>query len=314
MATLRNPMLGTTIVLRSHHTFGRRQSSVDTWLQSPDVSHIHASIRWDGTHWVVYDLSRNGTWVNARHLTYGKSVALQAGTTIKFGDSEVATWWVSDLEAPKPILIPLDEDQPAIELDTFYSLPDEQNPEISLYISERGQWLCERANGTEPLHDGDVISHGHKLWKFYCADAIELTPVQAEGPRDSSADIAFRFDVSLDEEHIFLKLVRDNTSFDLGERAHHYLLLTLARHRLDDIHDQVNLNEQGWMALEELSNMLNLDPSHVNIHIHRARKQIAKLGLPLPYLPQVVERRVGSVRFGSPWFTIVRGSEVESAT
>ncbi len=69
MATLHNPALGTMIVLHSHHTFGRRQSSVDTWLQSPDVSQIHAAIRWEGTYWVIHDLSRNGTWVDDRHLT-----------------------------------------------------------------------------------------------------------------------------------------------------------------------------------------------------------------------------------------------------
>ncbi len=230
--------------------------------------------------------------------------------TIKFGDSEAATWQVSDVKAPKTVLIPLNDNEPAIELDTFYSLPDEENPEISLYISERGQWLCERTDGVTPLNDGDVISHGQHLWKFHCAEAIEITPVQIDRP-DSADDMAFRFDVSLAEEHIFLKLTRGDATFDLGERAHHYLLLTLARRRLDDMQDQVDANEQGWIDLEDLSHLLDLDPPHLNIQIHRARKQIAKLELELSYLPQVVERRVGSVRFGCPSFTIVRGSEME---
>ncbi len=221
---------------------------------------------------------------------------------------------MSDLKAPKTVLIPLNEDQTAIELDTFYSLPDEQNPEISLYVLARGQWLCERADGVMPLHDGDVIRHGQNLWKFYDAEAIETTPVQTEGPRGSTDDITFRFDVSLDEEHMFLKLIRGHATFDLGERAHHYLLLTLARRRLDDMQNRVDPNEQGWIELEDLSHMLDLDPPHLNIHIYRARKQIAQLEPKLSYLPQVVERRVGSVRFGCPWFTIIRGSEVEGAS
>ncbi len=156
-----------------------------------------------------------------------------------------------------------------------------------------------------------MISHDQKLWKYYCAEAIDITPARLEEPRESTQDIAFRFDVSLDEEHIFLTLIRGDTAFDLGERAHHYLLLTLARRRLDDIQQQVDANEQGWIELEELSQMLDLDPSHFNIQIHRARKQIAQLETKLTYLPQVVERRVGSVRFGCPSFTIARGSEVE---
>ena len=314
MATLHNPKLEMTIVLRSHHTFGRRRSSVDTWLQSPDVSHIHAAIRWESAYWVILDLSRNGTRVDDQHLTYGKNTTLQAGMTIKFGDSAAATWQVLDVDAPKTVLIPLHEEQPPIELDTLYSLPDEQNPEISLYIAEHGQWLCERPDGVTPLYDGDVISHRQKLWKFYCAEAIETTPAQLDGPRESTDAITFRFDVSLDEEHIFLKLIRDNTTFDLGERAHHYLLLTLARRRLDDMQNQVDPNEQGWIDLEDLSQLLDLDPPHLNIQIFRARKQIAKLELQLSCLPQVVERRVGSVRFGCPLFTIMRGSEVEGVS
>lgn len=309
MATLHNPTLGRTIFLRSHHTFGRRQSSVDTWLQSPDVSQIHASIRWDGVHWVARDLSRNGTWIDDQHLTYGKSLALQEGMIIKFGEAAEAIWQVADLQPPKTVLLPMNSDQPAIELETFYSLPDEEHPDISLYVSERGQWICERPDGVTPLNDGDVISHGQQLWKFYCADAIDITPVHLERLCESEADITFRFDVSLDEEHIFLKLIRGSETFDLGERAHHYLLLTLARRRLDDMQNQIDSNEQGWIDLEELSSMLNLDPAHLNIQIHRARKQIARLNLRLSYLPQVVERRVGSMRFGSPRFTIVRGSE-----
>lgn len=138
-----------------------------------------------------------------------------------------------------------------------------------------------------------------------------MTPVLTEQRGELSTDIAFHFDVSLDEEHILLKLIQGDTKLDLGERVHHYLLLTLARQRLDDIRHQVDVNEQGWLDLEALSQMLNLDPAHLNIQIHRARKQIAKLDLQLTYLPQVIERRVGSIRFGCPWFTITRGAEDE---
>ncbi len=307
MATLLNPRLGTTIVLRSHHTFGRRQSSVDTWLESPDVSQIHAAIRWEGLYWAILDLSRNGTWVDDQPLTYGQSTRLQVGMTIKFGDSQEATWRVADVEPPKTVLISLNNHHPDIELDMFYSLPNERQPEISLYLSEWGQWLCERADGVTPLRDGDVISYGQQQWKLCCAEPIEATPNHFEPSRDVADDIAFHFDVSLDEEHILLKLIQGRATFDLGERAHHALLLTLARHRLHDMQHQIDVNEQGWIDLEVLSHMLNIDPPHMNIHIHRARKQIAKFNLNLSYLPQVVERRVGSIRFGCPKFTIAQG-------
>ncbi|WP_089942769.1 FHA domain-containing protein [Candidatus Entotheonella palauensis] len=312
MAILRNCMSGSKIVLHSHHTFGRHRASVDTLIEGPDVSQLHASIRWEGTSWHILDLSRNGTWVGKQRLTYGQSLCLQEGATIRFGDAPASAWEVLDVQAPKTVLVPLQDDSPVIELDTFCGLPDSQNPEISLYISNGGQWLCERAGGVTPVDDGDVISHGPHLWKLHVARVIDTTMVQ-EAPKPSAMDeIAFRFEVSLDEEHVFLKLIRHGETFELGERAHHYLLLTLARRRLDDMQKQVDPNEHGWVDLDDLSQMLDLNLSHLNIQIFRARKQITSLLSDLPYLPPLIERRVGSVRFGCTSFTIVQGSTVES--
>lgn len=122
MATLQNPMSGKTITLRSHHTFGRRQSSVTTWLQSPDVSQIHASIRWEGLYWTILDLSRNGTWVEDQYLSYGQSATLQVGMTIKFGDSEESAWQVLNVAEPKTVLISLSDNRPDTELDSMTAM------------------------------------------------------------------------------------------------------------------------------------------------------------------------------------------------
>ncbi|PON13428.1 hypothetical protein C2W62_34405 [Candidatus Entotheonella serta] len=179
----------------------------------------------------------------------------------------------------------------------------------ALYIAESGQWFCERDENVMPLHDGDVISHGQQQWQFCCAETIDMTPVLTEQRGELSTDIAFHFDVSLDEEHILLKLIQGDTKLDLGERVHHYLLLTLARQRLDDIRHQVDVNEQGWLDLEALSQMLNLDPAHLNIQIHRARKQIAKLDLQLPYTSD--RAPCGKHTFWLSLFHITRGAEDE---
>lgn len=99
----------------------------------------------------------------------------------------------------------------------------------------------------------------------------------------------------------------------MGERAHHYMLLTLARQRLKDAESGQDQETQGWIELDQLSDMLDLEASHLNIQIFRARKQINGALPKQLSLPPVIERRVGGVRFGYPDFQIIRGSDTEGA-
>ena len=47
-------------------------------------------------------------------------------------------------------------------------------------------------------------------------------------------DIEFNFAASQNEEHVSLKLVVNNSIIEFGERNHHYLLLLMARQRVND--------------------------------------------------------------------------------
>ena len=69
-----------------------------------------------------------------------------------------------------------------------------------------------------------------------------------------------------------------NRSLDLGSRAHHYTLLTLARARLEDRAANVPAAEEGWLYRDELARRLAQDDNLVHTHIHRARRQFAKAG------------------------------------
>lgn len=250
--------------------------------------------------------------MDQQRVTYGQSIPLRQGQTLRFGGAEPSAWHVVDMRPPKTMLIPLHDDGQIRELETFCGLPDDDNPQLSLYIAENGLWVCEDAAGVMPLQDGEVMHQGNLWWKFSSADPVDLTLDATDQLGGSRRNPTCHFHVSFDEEHIVLTLQQDDgTVVDLGERVHHYLLLTLARRRLHDQHTGLDPHEQGWMALEELSQMLRLDPAHVNIQIFRARQQIVKALPGLSYVPQVVERRVGSVRFGSLVFTIARGSAVE---
>lgn len=317
MAVLANHLTGEKVVLQSYHVFGRRKVGTDTRLESKDVSQVHASIRWEGEEWKVIDHSRNGTWIDQERLIHGKSVSLQQGTLLCFGKAEQSQWKVLETGPPVTVLVPIQEDSTIqedsaiIELKRFHALPNEENPEISIYISEEGKWIYETEMEIKPLQDGDLIRCGGKLWRFLAAEAIDST-LEEFAQYFPPEEICFSFHVSLDEEHVFLNMSKQNQEVDLGERVHHYLLLTLARQRLQDAkHGNHDDSNQGWVELEKLSKMLNLDFAHINIQIFRARKQVSKALPKALHLPPIIERRIGSVRFGYSSFQIFRGSNLE---
>ena len=118
-----------------------------------------------------------------------------------------------------------------------------------------------------------------------------------------------QFQVSLNEEHVFLTLLDDGSRvIDLGERVHHYSLLVLARLRLADAARGIESGSQGWVGIEQLLKMLGMDGGHLNIQLFRARRQLLQV---LPAM-QLVERRRGELRFGSFGVRIVRGATLEA--
>ena len=80
--------------------------------------------------------------------------------------------------------------------------------------------------------------------------------------------------LSLDEEHASLEVKDGTARTDLGERSHHYCLATLARRRMADQERGIEPGAQGWLGSAELSRMLGMETTHLNIQIFRAREQL----------------------------------------
>ncbi len=314
MALLENKYTGKRLLLRSSHVFGRRQDIVDTCLSSPDISQMHASLRYDGARWVIVDHSKNGTWLNGSLLPTGVPRELTLNSEIRFGVEHTQSWQVLDLARPVASLLPLQPVGDPIALEGVHVLPDEDNPDQTLFATGQGHWLCESRNGVRTLMDGDILESDGRSWQFFMPGDYQLTRDAGLRRELTDQDLVFVFRVSLDEEHVAVKvLIRDNW-FDLSERAHHYLLLTLARRRLQEQNLGYDEASQGWLELDELSRMLGQDPTHINIQIYRIRKQLQQLAGDVPALSQVVERRAGGMRFGFSRFRIVRGSTLEGET
>ena len=294
MAQIYNKQTQQTIILHANHTFGRDISTNISLLDNPEASRNHAIIAWDGETWRIKDTSSNGTLLDQVRINSGTYEQLQLGTKIQFGSTDYDTWQVSDLSSPVTGLIPLSKELDFIPLHDVFILPIEQT-DIMLYLSEDATWLCEENGQITTLHAGDKVGYGEQIWQFVDGHPSTATAITSVTPPPS--DIKFNFSASQNEEHISLSLVVDNKEFDLGERNHHYLLLLLARQRLEDIDKGLQTSEQGWLDKDLLINMTGIIEQHINIQIYRFRKQVATVMPHSTTLHQVIERRPGELRF-----------------
>lgn len=278
------------------HFFGRHIQSVNTYLSNPDASRIHAVIQWDQDKWLLQDSSSNGTFINGKKLSQGEKHLLNQGDIINFGSLKADQWELLDLDKPRSVLVPSAPELPTLILDKLTVLPSEDNPQISLYLSQTGQWLCESDSGVYTLQSGDKVGYGDSVWYFHDASTCEATQIQDKNEIFASKPIVFSFKVSQDEEDVSLSLQLGNKTVDLGLRAHHYLLLMLARQRLKDKNNGLVGVEQGWVDKEELAGMLRMDKNYINIQIFRFRKQMINELPNSLTIPQAIEKRTGKIR------------------
>ena len=313
MAILRNRVTQRRIYLRTHHVFGRGRSA-DTLLENLDASQLHASIRWTGKAWELRDHSRNGTLLDDTLLSNTKGLELRVGSTIGFGQEGGAAWLVEDLSPPRNLLWPLGHDTPYIPLGHSNLLPQGLAAELSIHHSDKGQWVCTTPEGSWVLEDGDEVHFAGKVWCFLLAAEVVSTMDCMAGGKAvmRRSQPALFFKVSQDEEHAWLEMHDAGLHLNLGERSHHYALLILARLRLADAQRQLAPHAQGWVELDRLAKMLGIDPGHLNIQIFRMRKQLALAMPPGAHVPELIERRRGSLRFGSLRFRITRGAALEA--
>lgn len=294
MATLRHSS-GREEILRSESQVGRSQSAAIS-LPSAWVSSQHAVIRWNGSSWEVRDAgSRNGTYVNGRSVEAGRWVPLQQADRVAFGriDDE---WEVWDVSSPAPFarsgrtLVRSE--------DGLLVLPSAEQPELLVYCKEDGIWVAERGDDLEIVGDGRTVLVGDEPWQLFLPLVIPAT-------RDARARLISRcklyFQVSQDEEHVDIVAETETGQIAMAHRAHHDLLLTLARARLEDTQRNTTpISEHGWLYQEEVARDLKIRQLHFNMAIHRARAQFREAGF--VDAEDLFERRRGSgqIRIGVP--------------
>jgi FHA domain-containing protein len=269
-------------------------------LDKKYVSGEHATVAWTGWAWEVRDLgSRNGTFVNGNRIEPGNPVAVHAGTRIAFGDPE-EVFELVDVEAPSALAMDVVSGRIAAGSNNLLVLPEEAKPELSIYQDAVGVWVSEGPEGdVVPVVDQAIVSAGGRQWRLQLPFITEGTPLIDMRPTLDT--ISIRFGVSRNEEEVELVLIHRGVEIPLEPREHGYVLLTLARARLEDA--SLPPDQRGWRDRERLQKMLRMDANALNVAIHRARQQILAAGIDGG--AGIVQVQRGQRRLGTDRFQLV---------
>ena len=322
MAYLVSPKTNYQLYLKAFHQFGRLASAVDTLIDSPEISRIHAIIEWIDNAWYIRDISTNGVWLNNKKISSNKLYKLNIADKICFAEQKNLTFIAENLEQPKDVLIPyLDPGQPRGKTDTpiileqYHFLPSEKSPELVVFydINEKS-WFCEKVNDEVPskISDGELLKFSNTIWQLIKgADCSEKETIAINEQTESN--LTFIFNISQDEELTELTLKNNDQAINCDTRSHHYLTALLARYRTQDSQKLLPEDLRGWRTLTQLTKDLGLSENHLNIQIHRARKQLSdklqSIGL---YGPLLIERKKGKVRFAASNYKIFKGQVLET--
>ena len=282
-------------MLLSRHLVGRSRLA-DLRMTDPTVSGEHAVLRWTGREWELHDLgSRNGTSVDGRKLASGERVTIGRGAVIEFGQPENA--WRLDDDAPPTIMaIAEREDAPLCARNDLLALPSDDEPEAVIFRDPGGNWLIEQSGETVRVADRATVRAGGHDYLLRVPDVIAPT-WDRSSPAPHLATLTLQFSVSRDEEYVALTARDEHHVIDLGARAHHNVLLTLARSRLEDRKARqaaergapAHESSEGWVYQDELADRLAIDETHLNVAVFRCRRQLAEAGI--VGAASIIERR-----------------------
>lgn len=269
-------------------------------LDDPHISAEHATLTWTGGYWEIKDLgSRNGTFVDGVRLNPGTNVKCGAGSRVAFGDPE-QPWEMADDEAPGAMVIREDTGEIREAEADLLVLPSDENPEVSIYRNGTGQWVKETTDGqVAPIRDLANVMTSEATFR------VELPPANEDRSllelRLAVETLGLRFAVPRNEQQVEITLLHHRREIPLEPREHAYVLLTLARARLED--EGLPADQRGWRDRELLERKLAVDSQALNVAIHRARHQLSQAGV--HNAAQIVEVKRRKRRLGTDRVQIV---------
>ena len=256
-------------------------------LSNRRVSSEHCLVFWENRAWCVRDLgSKNGTSLNGRPLAPGQPRPLQIGDTLRLGGSD-EVWALCDDEAPEPCAVCEPTGGWRHGQQGLLQLPEDGSPSASIFEHD-GRWVCEGASSMERVETEQTVLVNGLPWKLYLPDLPGASDRTEEGSL-VLGNLTLRFSVSSNEEHVGLELVNGSMTRDVPSRTYLYMLLVLARRRVQPTPED---DPQGWIHTEELARMLRCSREKLNVDVHRLR-QLFRLSK-VRDASKIVERRLGS--------------------
>jgi hypothetical protein len=308
MATVCNLTTGETRTVEPEHLFGRAPHA-RARLTSIYASAQHASLRWTGSHWVVRDLgSRNGTYLDGDRLIGGEERSVRKGAKLAFGKPSAEAWQLTDDGPPCLMAVPVDGGDAILPVGDLLAVPSSEEPEVTIYRGTPTGWMLEDIeDATTPITNGQTFIAGGRTWRFCCPDEVCATSL-ATGTQDNLEvrHLQLTFSVSSDEEHVSLWVTCGGRAIDVGARSHNYLLLTLARHRINDAANGLPESSCGWVYTDELSGGIDFTAQRLNLDVYRLRRQFGELGI--ADAAGLIERRprTRQLRIGTPHLSVIR--------
>lgn len=317
MALLSTTFNQKLIYVQHYHQLGRLPSISGTVVSSPYVSKIHCIFEYKDGIWWLKDVSSNGTWLNGVLLPSNQAQPLKLGDNIVLAQQPQLSFDVIDLAAPVSALIPFDftSVEQLKPLNNYTLLPNAEYPEFILSKNIASDYwtltdLDENIIQSGLRHGSNIELSGY-VYQLQDSHPVDQTTLITR-LLDPLEQCQFVFRISLDEENTNLELRTGSEKIDLQERAHHYLIANLARYKLRDKQSGLSEGDCGWVDTEQFAKDLGVDIKHLNIQIHRARKQISVLAENLIDPNVLIERRRCKLRFSAKHFEIYKGEHLEA--
>lgn len=246
-------------------------------------------LKWRHDAWEVRDLgSSNGTSVDGKRLARNVWAPLHAGSELRFAGGDL---WVLVAALPPVAGAQSESGRVCVADQGLLVLPDWDAPVACIYEDADSLWWIEVGDEARIATDQETIVAGEP-WVLSIppplSNTLESTTLRVE--RTLALDlVTLRFRHSQDLEHVDMSVVTDSGPLPPTSRAHQHVLLLLAKARVEDRAKGLPAQEQGWVYVDQLRAMLRIDSERLNVDIHRARKELAQLGV--MDAGSIVERR-----------------------
>lgn len=299
---------GRLITLSPHTLIGRSPACL-VRVDDPRASAEHAVLAWAGDRWEIRDLgSLNGTWLDGRRLEAGEHAAVRADARLAFGGGE--PWILADDRVAGPAARDEATGQIVYSTTGLLALPSTKDPQATIFRRADGAWFVELGSELRAITEREPFELGGTRWRLFLPSELGSVPttLKAEGSLPILPEISLLFTPSLDEEHVDVQVrTVDGKEWHVPPRSSHYVLLTLARARLEDARRGLPPEEQGWIYASRLADMLRYTVERLNLEIFRARSLFAKLGF--ADAAHLIERRTATrqLRIGVGRVHVTRG-------